>query len=84
MERPAKSVTISDATFSSNAALSPTAAGAWLVLAVLLVVVVGGPIYWWRSQFAQVPKPETESQQKSRLQSEADVEMLKESTNDRR
>jgi hypothetical protein len=81
MERPAKSVTISDATFSSNAALSPTAAGAWLVLAVLLVVVVGGPIYWWRSQFAQVPKPETESQQKSRLQSEADVEMLKESTN---
>src|SRR5262249_52324150 len=61
--------------------LSPTAAGAWLVLAVLLVVVVGGPIYWWRSQLAQVPGPESEIQLKSRLQSEAQFEMLKESTN---
>jgi hypothetical protein len=61
--------------------LSPTAAGAWLVLAILLVVVVGGPIYWWRSQLAQVPKPETELEQKLRLQSEAELEMLKESTN---
>jgi hypothetical protein len=61
--------------------LSPTAAGAWLVLAILLVVVVGGPIYWWRSQYAQVPKPETESQQKTRLQAEAEGEMLKECTN---
>jgi hypothetical protein len=62
-------------------ALSPTAAGAWLVLAILLVVVVCGPIYWCRSQFAQAPKPETELQQQSRLQSEAELEMLKESTN---
>jgi hypothetical protein len=61
--------------------ISPTAAGAWLILAVLLVVVVGGPIYWWRSQYAHVPKPETEGEQKSRLQAEAEVEMLKESTN---
>lgn len=61
--------------------LSPTAAGAWLVLAILLVVVVGGPIFWWRSQFSQVTKPETELQQKSRLQSEAEGEMLKECTN---
>src|SRR5262249_25589567 len=61
--------------------LSPTAAGAWLVLAILLVVVAGGPVYWWRSQLAQVPKPETELQLKSRLQSEAQLEMLKESTN---
>lgn len=66
---------------SSSIGLSPTAAGAWLILAVLLVVVVGVPIYWWRSQFAQVPKPETEWQQNSRLQSEAETEMLKESTN---
>jgi hypothetical protein len=49
--------------------LSPTAAGAWLVLAILLVVVVGGPIYWSCSQFAQVPTPETELQLTSRLQS---------------
>jgi DNA-directed RNA polymerase subunit RPC12/RpoP len=61
--------------------LSPTAAGAWLVMAILLVVVVGGPIYWSCSQFAQVPKPETELQLTSRLQSEAELEMLKESTN---
>ncbi|HZR15716.1 MAG TPA: hypothetical protein VFE51_00190 [Verrucomicrobiae bacterium] len=60
---------------------SPTAAGAWLIMAILLVVVVGGPIYWWRSQFAQVPRPETERQQKTRLQSEAESEMLKECTN---
>src|SRR5262249_43571212 len=62
------------------AVLSPTAAGAWLILAVLLVVVVGGPVYWWRSQFVQVPT-ETERQLKSRLQTEAEVEMLKETTN---
>jgi hypothetical protein len=61
--------------------LSPTAAGAWLILAILLVAVVGGPIYWWRSQYAQVPKPETEWQQKARLQSESESEMLKECTN---
>jgi len=61
--------------------LSPTAAGAWLVLAILLVVVVGGPVFWWRSEFARVPKPETELQLKVRLQSEAELEMLKESTN---
>jgi hypothetical protein len=47
----------------------------------LLVAVVGGPIFWWRTQFSQVPKPETESQQKNRLQSEAEIEMLKETTN---
>jgi hypothetical protein len=64
-----------------TAAPSPTAAGAWLVMAILLVVVVGGPIYWWRSQFAQVPRPETERQQNARLQSEAEGEMLKECTN---
>ena len=63
------------------AGLGPTAAGAWLVLAVLLVVVVGGPIFWWRSQYAQVSKPETELQQKARLQSESEGEMLKECTN---
>jgi hypothetical protein len=66
---------------AAPAVLSPTAAGAWLVMAILLVVVVGGPIFWWRTQYAQVPKPETESQQKARLQSEADPEMLKECTN---
>ena len=63
------------------APLSPTAAGAWLLMAILLVIVVGGPIYWWHSQLAQVPKPETELQLKLRLQSEADTEMLKECTN---
>jgi hypothetical protein len=62
-------------------ALSPTAAGAWLVMAILLVVVVGGPIFWWRSQYARVSRPETELQQKARLQSEAEGEMLKECTN---
>jgi hypothetical protein len=64
------------------AGLGPTAAGAWLVLAILLVVVVGGPIFWWRSsQYSQVPKPETELQQQARLQSESEGEMLKECTN---
>ena len=63
------------------AGLGPTAAGAWLVLAILLVIVVGGPIFWWRSQYAQVPKPETEWQQKTRLQAESEGEMLKECTN---
>jgi len=61
--------------------VEPNRCGAWFVLAILLVVVVSGPIYWSRSQFAQVPKPETESQTTSRLQSEAEIEMLKESTN---
>lgn len=61
--------------------LGPTAAGAWLVLAILLVVVVGGPIFWWRTQYSQVPKPETELQQMARLQSESEGEMLKECTN---
>jgi hypothetical protein len=63
------------------AVLGPTAAGAWLILAVLLVVVVGGPIFWWRSQYSQVPKPETELQTRARLQSESEGEMLKECTN---
>lgn len=63
------------------AGLGPTAAGAWLVLAILLVIVVGGPIFWWRSQYAQVPKSETELQQKARLQAESEGEMLKECTN---
>jgi hypothetical protein len=79
IERPA-TVPRSDLS-SPPVPLSPTAAGAWLVLAILLVVVVGGPIYWWRSQLAEVPKPESELQQKIRLQSEAELEMLKESTN---
>jgi len=61
--------------------LGPTAAGAWLVLAILLVVVVGGPIFWWRTQYSQVPKPETELQQMARLQSESEGEMFKECTN---
>jgi hypothetical protein len=57
--------------------LSPTPAGAWLILAILLVVVVGGPIYWWR----QAPRPESDWQLKTRLQGEAETEMLKETTN---
>lgn len=61
--------------------LSPTAAGAWFFMAILLVVVVGGPVFWWRTQFAHVPKPETEHQQKARLQSEAEGQMLNECTN---
>jgi hypothetical protein len=66
---------------ATSTVLSPTAAGAWLVMAILLVIVVGGPIYWWRSQYAHVPKPESEWQQKTRLQTEAEGEMLKECTN---
>ena len=80
IERPSAPHRASDLP-PSPAILSPTAAGAWLVLAILLVVVVGGPIYWWRNQLAEVPRPETELQQKIRLQSEAELEMLKESTN---
>ena len=64
-----------------RAGLGPTAAGAWLVLAILTVVVVGGPIFWWRSQYSQVPRPETEFQQNARLQSESEGQMLKECTN---
>src|SRR5690348_6450980 len=63
------------------AGLGPTAAGGWLVMAILTVVVVGGPIFWWRSQYAQVPRPETELQQRARLQSESEGEMLQECTN---
>src|SRR5689334_7026038 len=67
IERPL--TTLRTEALSTNATLSPTAAGAWLVMAILLVVVVGGPIYWLRSQMAHVPKPETELEQTARLQS---------------
>jgi hypothetical protein len=50
-------------------------------MAILLVIVVGVPIYWWRSLYPDTRKPETELQQKARLQSEAEGEMLKECTN---
>jgi hypothetical protein len=79
IERPLQ-ITPTDAANSSTI-LSPTAAGAWLVMAILLVIVVGGPIYWWRREYPPAPKPETELQQKARLQSEAEGEMLKECTN---
>ena len=51
------------------------------MMAILLVIVVGGPIYWWLSLYPDPRKPETELQQKARLQSEAEGEMLKECTN---
>jgi DNA-directed RNA polymerase subunit RPC12/RpoP len=79
IERPLQ-ITPTDAANSSTI-LSPTAAGAWLVMAILLVIVVGGPIYWWRSQYPDAPKPESELQQQARLRSEAEGEMLKECTN---
>jgi hypothetical protein len=50
-------------------------------MAVLSVIVVGGPIYWWRSLYPDARKPETELQQNARLRSEAEGEMLKECTN---
>jgi hypothetical protein len=50
-------------------------------MAVLLVIVVGVPIYLWRSLYPDGRKPETELQQYARLQSEAEGEMLKECTN---
>jgi hypothetical protein len=59
----------------------PESAGIWLIVATLLVVVVGTPLYWLQNQYAQMPKPESEWQQKRRFQSEAEVEMLKECTN---
>jgi hypothetical protein len=59
----------------------PESAGLWLIIGTLLVVVVGTPLYWLQNQYAQMPKPETEWQQKHRFQSEAEAEMLKESTN---
>ncbi len=79
IERPAATPVVERASLPGG--LGPTAAGAWLVLAILLVVVVGGPIFWWRSEYAKVSKPETELQQKARLQSESEGEMLKECTN---
>ena len=80
IERPLPISAPTDPGYSSTI-LSPTAAGAWLVMAILLVIVVGAPIYWWRSQYPDAPKPESELQQKARLQSEAEGEMLKECTN---
>jgi predicted RNA-binding Zn-ribbon protein involved in translation (DUF1610 family) len=59
----------------------PESAGLWLIVATLLIVVVGTPLYWLQNQYAQMPKPESEWQQKSRWQSEAALEMLKECTN---
>src|ERR1044071_3504445 len=56
----------------------PESAGIWLIVATLLVVVVGTPLYWLQNQYAQMPKPESEWQQKRRFQTEAEVEMLKE------
>jgi len=50
-------------------------------MAILLVIVVGVPIYLWRSLYPDGRKPETELQQNARLQSEAEGEMLKECTN---
>jgi len=59
----------------------PESAGIWLIIGTLLVLVIGTPLYWLQNQYAQMPKPETEWQQKSRFQSEAEAEMLKECTN---
>jgi ribosomal protein L40E len=56
-------------------------AGIWLIIGTLLVVVIGTPLYWLQNQYAQMPKPETEWQQKARFQAEAENEMLKECTN---
>lgn len=59
----------------------PDTAGLWLIIGTLLVLVIGTPLYWLQNQYAQMPKPETEWQQKLRFQSEAEKEMLKECTN---
>ena len=59
----------------------PESAGIWLIVATLLLVVIGTPLYWLQNQYAQMPRPESESQQKSRWQSEAGFEMLRECTN---
>lgn len=59
----------------------PETAGLWLIIGTVLVIVIGTPLYWLQNQYAQMPKPETEWQQKLRFQSEAEREMLKECTN---
>ncbi len=59
----------------------PEAAGIWLILGTLLVLVIGAPLYWLQNEYARIPQPETEWQQRLRFQSEADNEMLKECTN---
>lgn len=59
----------------------PESVGLWLIVATLLIVVVGTPLYWLQNQYAQMPKPENEWQQKQRFQAEAQLEMLKECTN---
>jgi len=64
-----------------SAAGWPETAGVWLIIGTLLIVVVGTPLYWLQNQYAQMPRPETEWQQKRRFQSEAETEMFKECTN---
>lgn len=59
----------------------PESVGLWLIVGTLLIVVVGTPLYWLQNQYAQMPKPENEWQQKQRFQAEAQLEMLKECTN---